>query len=352
MAKVKGTDTDGKVVTLEKCQPRQLSLFRTFVPDDGKYSNTIELYDAIPKYFASTKEMEAKRMIGRDKATGRVKGEYLQVLERQFKHKGENYTVSITPARIKDQDGNEKEYYPTEREELVEEALKKIASDQLNGVYLDNFAGVQFTLYELRQELKRRGHSIHIRNLIAALTICARCKIDLKNGDGSLLSSSVFPTLLMTNRDRWLENPKSARCYVQFNPLVTQSVNHLTYRQFDYGKFMEHRRQLTRWLHKRLSHNYLQAAYTNTYSIKMSTIIRDSALVNAKRINDNTRQIEATLEELHEKEVITSFTKEVVRTERNKIKDVTYCLTPHYSFVEEMKKANKRNLVIWGLNWT
>jgi len=41
----------GKVVTLTKTHPAQLSLFQTFLPDDrqsGEYSNTIELYDAIP----------------------------------------------------------------------------------------------------------------------------------------------------------------------------------------------------------------------------------------------------------------------------------------------------------------
>jgi hypothetical protein len=27
------------------------ALFQTFLPDDERYSNTIDLYDAIPKYF-------------------------------------------------------------------------------------------------------------------------------------------------------------------------------------------------------------------------------------------------------------------------------------------------------------
>ena len=42
-----------KVVTLTKTQPVQLSMFQTFLPDDDQYSNTIELYDAVPKYFAN-----------------------------------------------------------------------------------------------------------------------------------------------------------------------------------------------------------------------------------------------------------------------------------------------------------
>jgi hypothetical protein len=43
----------------------------------------------------------------------------------------------------------------------------------MNGVYLDNQAGVQFTLYELKQELKSRGHDINLPNLVDALRICS-----------------------------------------------------------------------------------------------------------------------------------------------------------------------------------
>ncbi len=48
---VRGKDIKGAVVVLSKTQPQQLSLFQTFLPDDERYSNTIDLYDAIPKYF-------------------------------------------------------------------------------------------------------------------------------------------------------------------------------------------------------------------------------------------------------------------------------------------------------------
>ena len=48
---VEGKDIRGNLVTLTRTNPEQLSLFQTFVPDEDKYSNTIELYDAIPKYY-------------------------------------------------------------------------------------------------------------------------------------------------------------------------------------------------------------------------------------------------------------------------------------------------------------
>jgi hypothetical protein len=65
--KVRGKDVEGKVRVLERTYPHQLTLFQTFIPEDDpddKYSNTIELYDAIPKYFSNARAMDAMRKDG------------------------------------------------------------------------------------------------------------------------------------------------------------------------------------------------------------------------------------------------------------------------------------------------
>jgi hypothetical protein len=51
------------------------------------------------------------------------------------------------------------EYYPSANEELVEEALRKIAVRQQQGFHEKATArsGVAFSLYELRQELAAQG---------------------------------------------------------------------------------------------------------------------------------------------------------------------------------------------------
>ena len=66
--KVRGKDIEGKVRVLEKTYPQQLMLFQTFLPEyasDDKYSNTIELYDAIPKYVTNPKLVDAMREGGK-----------------------------------------------------------------------------------------------------------------------------------------------------------------------------------------------------------------------------------------------------------------------------------------------
>ena len=207
----------------------------------------------------------------------------------------------------------------------MEEALKKLVCDQLHGVYLDNNAGVQFTLDGSRKESESRGHEMRWNDLIHSLLICRRATIVITARDDcgreTFLDSSIFPTLLIAKRRDWEKNPKGSRCYVQFNPLVTQSINRLAYRQFDDATFMTLQRQLARWFCKRLSHNYLQASLMAPYQIKLTTIVRDSAMVNAQRTRDKVRYVDESLDELKEKAVLMDYGKHVVTGDRHAIEE-------------------------------
>jgi hypothetical protein len=331
---IQGKDLNGKVVSLKASHPHQLSLFQTFLPpEDEKYSNTIELYDAIPKYFPLKKMDEL-----------RVQGKYLDTLTRVFEHRGKEYIVKIRPAMIETEQG-EKAFYPSFREELVEEAIRKIACDRLNGVYLNNFAGVQFTLYELRKELSKRGRSKELASLIQSLKICNLSNISVETHDGKvLIQSALFPTIIISSRHEWLKNPKGTRCYVQFNPLVTACIDEISFRQYDYSKCMEYKHQLSRWFHKRLSHNYIQASRVGPpFRIKMSTILRDSGTFESDKANENIQKIEQALNELQKKDVLWRYERgEELRGKRRKIIDIIYAMEPSDDFISEVKKANAR----------
>ena len=82
--RVTGIDVgQGNAVTLQKSTPTQLTLMadlssrRSEKAED--YSNTVELYDAVPKYFASKKRMAEQRKDGR----------FLNSLKQTFRHKGQ-----------------------------------------------------------------------------------------------------------------------------------------------------------------------------------------------------------------------------------------------------------------------
>jgi hypothetical protein len=336
---------DGKERKLAKSQPDQLSLFQTFLPQDDKYSNTIELYDAIPKF--STKRLMSKARIGPE-----GQEVFLPTLEREFRHKDATYVLKLKPARITNKKKDKKEeieYYPSEREELVEEALRKLACDPFNGAYIGSLAGVQFTMYELREELRKRGHSISLNDLKKSLLICrgAGLHVTKLGEDEALMESSIFPTVMISSRKSWRADPKGSRCFVQFNPLVTASIEALTFRQFDYETLMSYRMQLSRWLHKRLYHNYINAGLMQPYHFRFSSVKRDSGLLNNERISQDIKYLENSLEELEEKKMIWGFNKEVRRAgKNNQIDDVLYTLRASMDFITEMKAANAHHASI------
>ena len=146
---------------------RQLDLFRAFlcngVVEHDRLSNAIDLWDSIPRYSVSRRAMDKAR-----KAQG-----MLPLLKVDFHYKGSPFKAVIRPARIEQKDGTTKEYYPSANEELVEDALRKIAADQQSGFFdKPNYrSGVVFSLHMLREELKHRGHTRSYQEIVLSLDI-------------------------------------------------------------------------------------------------------------------------------------------------------------------------------------
>lgn len=313
----------------------QLTLFQNFLcnteEERDKLSNTIELWDVVPKYFISRHEMNSLRKNG-----------ILPTLERKFEYQGRTLNVKIRPARLTDEEGNDKEFYPSAFEELVEDALRKIATEQNHGFLRQQESGAVFSLHMLRQELKRRGHTRSYKEVLEALQVMSGSVVELSSADGkAFLKTSILPSLAGVSRDDWINDPKS-RWSAFFSPLVTESIRALTYRQYDYHCMMSHTSQLSRWLHKRLAHNYSQAGLLDPYVIRFSTIQRDSGLLDYKDRRRAVYKLDSTLKELQKHKILMSFQKQDERGKRNCILDVKYTLTPDIEFVRQIKAANKR----------
>lgn len=317
-------DTPARFKNISEYKHEQLPL-PFFVSKDAKEteSRTIELYDSIPKYLWGTD------------------GHNASVLTREFECRGIKYEVSIFPARIK-KDSQVKFIYPGLKEELVEDALRKMACDKKNGSFFDGEAGVVFTLYQLKKELKNHGHTYSINQLKEALLILQGTTINLKTNDGnSILQSQLFEAIGLQTINEWKDKKTRTNCYVKFNSLVTQSIKSLTFRPINIKQCMEYDRTIARWLHKRISHNYTQAGVLHPYSIKLTTIIRDSGM-RARTVRYAYNKVIEALEEMKVKGIIDDYsvTDEII--EKRKLVDVKFTLKPSLNFISEMKKFNKQ----------
>ena len=314
----------------------QLQLFQNFFAtsdDERRYSNTVELWDATPKYHISRRRQAAMRQ-----------GVFLPTVEYQFMHRGRPFTVRIDPARVR-VNGEFVEFYPAVSEELVEDALRKVAADQQLGLgYMDaTRSGVRFTIHMLRKELAARGHTRSYSQIHESLMILSGCHVVITSKDSEeIVSSGILNSLAGVTRARLEQDPK-ASWYADFCPLVTHGIRTLSYRQFDYHKMMGHSTQLARWFYKRLCHVFTQASHINPYGpIKLSTIERDSGLLDDNRRSKIAKRVRDVLDELVKRSVLSRYTENIDRGARNSIVDIEYVLYPHTDFIKEVKAANAR----------
>lgn len=319
----------------------QLSLFQGFLcntqEEREKLSNTIELWDAIPKYSVTPQNMNKVR----------TKDGFLPLLEKKFVYKKNEYKVTISPAQIKEADGVVS-YYPSVAEEIVEDCLRRISAEQNNGFYdeLSFKSGVVFSINLLRNELKKREHTRSHKDTVRSLYILAgsHIEIELPNGKG-FAKTNYLPSLAAVSRTQWEEDP-DAKWMAQFHPLVTQGIGTAAFRQYNFNLMMTHTSHLSRWFHKLLSHNYVNASIVNPYKTSLSSIKRDSGLIDCKRMNDEVRKLESCFDELKEHKVLLSYEKSEKRGPRKMIIDIEYSLLPHNEFVRDIKAANKRQQII------
>lgn len=322
----------------------QYSLFTHFFGNPDDLSNTIEFWDAIPKFALSPRAQDKMRS----------PDGILQVYTQKFQHhpspKGENsariYQLTMRPARVETGEGW-KEYYPSADEELVEEVLRKIHCDQTLGLGIHDpektESWVRFSLSMIRAELKTRGKSRSISEIKQSLEILANTKIEVKSTGvkhAKKLHYSPLSDLMSVERADYLDDPKSLWC-ARLPALYSLSINNLTYRQYNYGLNMRLKSPLSRWLYKRLCHEFLNADLTTPYRIKFTTIERDSGMLNHSRKAKNLASVSKVLAELQQAGALLLVDEKRILQGR-KIADVVYSLTAHPGFIKDMIAANKR----------
>jgi hypothetical protein len=154
--------------------------------------------------------------------------------------------------------------------------------------------------------------------------------------------------LSAASRGKLAEDPQ-ARWIVQFHPLVTQAIDVLKYRQFNYAQMMGHCTQIARWLHKQLSLKFTFASLMTSFEMRFSTIKRDSALLEGyQKQRQAIAALDSAFAELKASGVLMTVTKNEIRGPHAKLEDVVYTLTASRDFITQTKAANKRQTIIEG----
>ena len=269
--------TESKVPA-EAYSNKQLTLFQTFLANTGDQrealSNAIDIWDSIPRYAVTRMRMNSLR----------TSAGFLDTIEIPFNYRGRALTAVIHPARIEREEGDRVSFYPSAREELVEHALRKIAAQHNAGFHDSKTlrSGVKFSLHQLRKELEVQGHSLRYDEIVEALDILSLSAVEIlatnEQGDKAFARSNYLSALTGVKRKSY-EDDRASRWSAQFHPLVTQAIDQVAYRQFNYQRLMQCRSQLARWLLSQLVLKYTQAATANTFEMRFSTVRRDSALL-------------------------------------------------------------------------
>ena len=321
----------------------QYDLFCTFYGEPIELSNTIELWDSIPKYSVSYRRQNYLRT--EDNRLPVHEYEFNYALRQKGQRMEHSCRVSVQPAAIKI-DGDYIDYYPSTDEELVEEVLRKIFTVQHQGLHdsHNNESWVRFSVQMIRRELASRKKSRSITEIKRSIEILSKTHVSLYLDDSSdpVYSASILSDVTQVTRGQYIDDP-SLSWVARLPALVSKSVNELTYRQFNYGVLMGLNSQLARWIHKRLSHNYTNASHMHPYDVLFRTIQRDSGLLPHARTNDAVRALEKALDQLVTKQVLTSWESlDDRRKRRNAIGDIKYRLHPHANFIKDVVAANAR----------
>ncbi len=330
-----------KFELIKQTKPLQLSLFELLTETDvltedgdkqlkrGKnYSQTIELYDFMPRFVFGHQADLRKDYNG-----------LLPGLVRDFECRGVPFKLTLTPATIVQQNGKSISYYPGTDEDILEIVLRKMYLEDNPKLY-DGQPGMTFTVNRIRRELKKQGRTRSHTQVIESLMILKGSQISCQNlVTKTTMIFNPIDVLSFRKRD---DADADTPCYLIFSNIVAEALDNLYFRRFNYKKVVSYKSVIARLLHRRISHHFTQSNPKLTYSVNFSTLLRDFGLEYPTLAKAFVKLKEA-LKEMEDANVIQEFTCEPIRNSRDarKIEDYFVKITPTQAFSFEVKNSNE-----------
>jgi hypothetical protein len=331
----------------------QLSLFDAWIEASPDHSRTLEVYDALPK-FSLVHERETDQNLR----------EWNNVV---IGHHTVRVTMSaaILPSSAgpgdRDRPVRGRVIFPGAREELVERALRKMAVqrqiDSLEALdRLGNrIVSLDFTLFQLRQELADAGHHYKIAEIREALDVLRGCHYSIEGlQDGWLIGKGPYPLLYIEYR-RKRDDQDGQRSYYRasFPPIASHAILSAAWYPINYGRLMQLRSPLARWIAERMNLAYRQAEKNapfkrRGYFLYLSRVLAESGIVPEARLRDNAQRVRHALTELQNTgflSLIDPYLEEASyekarRRGRPTLREIRWTLYPSNVFAEEIIAGN------------
>ena len=226
-------------------------------------------------------------------------------------------SLDIRPAQIVDKKtGSVRAVYPGIREEIVDTALRKMAANGRGGVSEDN-DGItcHFTLRALKDELDNAGHSIaerkhakklakqlekenkpvppgfipkghtynysQLREALEVLALARVTFIAKSPTQQSFRESNYYPELAGSSYEDFRAATPNSELVVKFHPLVTYAMQKNAYYPYDWHTCMKLSTPAARYLYKRLVYRWRSATFTQTQTLSLENLSRDSGYYNS-----------------------------------------------------------------------
>ena len=336
-----------KFELIKQTKPIQLSLFEILTETDvltedgnkqlqkGKnYSQTIELYDFMPRF-----------VFGHQADLRRNFNGLLPAMVRDFECRGIPFKLTLTPATIVQPSGKSVAYYLGADEDILEVVLRKMYLEDNPKLY-DGQPGMTFTVNRIRKELKKQGRTRSHTQVIESLLILKGSQISCQNLETK--TTVIFNPIdvLSFRKDEDSDTP----CYLIFSNIVAEALDNLYFRRFNYKKVVGYKSNIARLLHRRISHHFTQSNPNLSYSVNFSTLLRDFGLEYPSLAKAFIKLKEA-LQEMKDANVIQEFSCEGIcnSDDSRKIDDYFLRIIPTKAFSFEVKNSNDVRNNILGI---
>jgi len=298
-------------------------------------SNMVALYDLAPRFsFGKSGDGSSRK----------------DILERDFSFGGVRYRITLKPTRMKEDNGSQVDKLLTEREQIVEEVIRRLACNRgrlslYETVVARGKAGTRsqfnvrfaFSLHEVRQELSRVKHTFSFKEIVESITLLNEVRIiiqDLDSKGSPLLSAPAFPVMAMRR-----ENDEGGETYVDFNPLVAEAIRSLSFQQVDYETLMEIRDPVARWLLKRL-HVQIASSKQPVQKILANEIRRDSGMSEWSKSRDMFARVRRAVDVLVVHGVIEGLEATMLK-QGKRIVDILFTMSATPDFHAKIHGSNR-----------